>query len=357
MTDGNILITGASGSLGKQLLYEFTRRGVRPLAQVRGSSDTGFIDSLEVTKRLADLVSDKDLAPLVDGVDTVIHTAAWVNFRRDQASRFMNVNTFAAMRLFRAAQEAKVRRFVHISTVAAIGAVPRSNQTSSSGITRDGLVSEETAFNLEHLSIPYIVTKHAAEVELGKLASASSTELVIVNPSIIVAPSRTGDDRYKASKRVSRLIMPCFPMRVNLVDIRDVAAGIIAAMEKGRPQQRYIIAGDNIGVRDLLLAVSSLLGRMPHLVEVPRTFLNASSRLAVLFDRLRGGGKLSFYPDLVKLLDYDWAYSSMKARDELGYSNRSIYITLTDLLHNNFVGTYQKPAQLPGTETKKRRPS
>ena len=127
---------------------------------------------------------------------------------------------------------------------------------------------------------------------------------------------------------------------------REVWIGVIAAIEKGRPQQRYIIAGDNLSVRDLLLAVSSILGKMPHLVEPPRSILNASSRLASLLNGLRGGGKRCFYPDLVRLLDYDWAYSSMKARNELGYTNRSVYVTLSDLLHNNLVGTYQKPAQL-----------
>jgi len=63
---------------------------------------------------------------------------------------------------------------------------------------------------------------------------------------------------------------------------------------------------------------------------------------------LRGKGKVSVYPDLVRLLDYDWAFSSNKARRELGYKNRPIHVTLEDLLTNNFVGSWMIPDRQPG---------
>ncbi len=52
-----------------------------------------------------------------------------------------------------------------------------------------------------------------------------------------------------------------------------------------------------------------------------------------------------FYPDLVKLMDYDWAYSLNKARTELGYKNRSIYTSLKELLNNDFTDTFMKPVR------------
>ncbi|MFH1374250.1 MAG: NAD-dependent epimerase/dehydratase family protein [bacterium] len=344
MTDpgGDILITGASGSLGKQLVYELDRQGLSPVAQVRQSSDTRYLDSVGVRKRVTDLRNKTDLSRLVAGVDSIIHTAAWVNFRQDRLADFVALNTDGSRHLFAAAQKAGVKRFVHVSTVAAVGAIPRQSHGELNPVGPPDRASEDTPFNLGHLHIPYIMTKREAEEKLLQSAPDGKTELVIVNPSVIVAPSRTGDDRGKALKKFPRWLAPGLPNFVNLVDIRDVAAGVIAAMNNGRPGERYILGGDNVTARELLLIISSVLGRAPHFVRLPRAALFSAARLAALRGRLTGSGKVSFYPDLIRLLDYDWAFSSRKARRELGYTSRSLYVTLKDLLTNNFTHSYAR---------------
>ena len=154
-----ILITGASGLLGKQLIYELNRRGVKPVAHVRETSDTSYVDSLGLEKRHADLRNEEGLEKLVDGIDAVIHTAAWVNFRQDRLTQFTGINTFGALNIFRAAQKAGVKRFVHVSTAAAVGAVRRKKNGAIP--FEDLLVRESTEFNLGHLRIPYIMTKRS----------------------------------------------------------------------------------------------------------------------------------------------------------------------------------------------------
>ncbi|MEA2031202.1 MAG: SDR family oxidoreductase [candidate division Zixibacteria bacterium] len=344
LLDAKILITGASGTLGKQLIYELDRRGIKPIAQVRKTSDTAYIDSFGLEKRVADLCISDQIPGLVEDIDVIIHTAAWVNFRQDRSNEFTKINTIAANQLFHAAQKAGVKRFIHISTIAAIAALKRKSDLMNGRVGAPHKVTEKNEFNLGHLRVPYIQSKHAAEVELGKLADNGETDLVIVNPSIIVAPSRTGDDRGKTIKAFSRWFMPDFPNRVNLVDIRDVAPAVISAVEKGRSGERYILAGDNITISELTLAVSSILGKMPHLVRLPAWLLNLTARFSVTLGKFNRR-KVSFYPDLVKLLKYDWSYSSMKARRELGFSSRSLVVTLNDLLNNSFNGTYMKPKQ------------
>jgi nucleoside-diphosphate-sugar epimerase len=226
--------------------------------------------------------------------------------------------------------------------VVAIGGMPRSSKTEEHrGDTN--LANEELPFNLENLRVPYIMSKRAAEIELLKLSENGGTELVIVNPSIVLAPSRTGDDRAKAKKRLRGFVVPDLLNRLNLVDIRDVALGVIAALRLGRNRQRYILGGDNITARDLILAISIELGKTPHLFKFPRGFFSAVANLSLFYSRLTGKSKISLYPDLVKLMDYDWAYSSNKARSELGYKNRSVYTSLKELLNNDFNDTFMKP--------------
>ena len=336
-----ILVTGASGSLGKQLIFELNRRSVAPIAHVREGSDTTYVDSLRLEKRIADLRMPKEFSRLLAGVDIVVHTAAWVDFRQDRLTQFTGINTMAPLELFRAAQQAGVKRFVHVSSIAAVGAFDR--REGEHDATEFDLINENTHYNLDNLRVPYIMTKRAAEVELRGAVTPGKTELVIVNPSIIVAPADSGDDRGRVMKAFNKFIFPEFPIRVNLVDIRDVAPGIIATMEKGRDGERYILAGDNIVMSDLTLAISAVLGKIPHLVRFPRPMYDFMARVSVTFNKLLGRSNIRIYPDIVRLLDYDWAYSSKKAREELGFQSRSIYTTLDDLLTNNFIETYLKP--------------
>ena len=337
----SILVTGASGSLGKQLLYELSSSDCRTIAHLRENSDSGFVDGLGIERRFADLRIRPELANLVAGVDAVIHTAAIINFRREKLTEFTGTNTIAAVDLYQAAARAGVKRFVHVSTVAAIGARPRPDN----GATRTDLPrsNEETEFNLGHLRIPYIMTKRAAEVELLKQAAQGGPELVIVNPSTLIAPSPAGDDLKRAVKAFSRPVMPSFPNLVNLADVRDVASGVLRALELGKAGERYILAGDDISVRELFLAVSDLVGRTPHLATPRKWMAKALARTSLIWGRLTGRSKISLYPDLVKMTDYDWTFSSTKARRELGYTTRSVLISLRDLLTNNFARSYAKP--------------
>lgn len=340
MSFNRILITGASGSIGQQLIYELIRQGRRPIAMVRQESNIAYLDSLGLEKRVADLRNEEQLAQAVQGIDAVIHAAAWVNFRQDKLTQFTGINTFGAVNLYRAATRAGVKKFIHVSSVAAVGGVPRSSGTG----TGERTAADETfAFNLNQLRVPYIMTKHAAEVELRKLHEEDGPELVIVNPSIVVAPSRSGDDRGKARQRFRFRVLPRLNNYMNLVDIRDIAPAIVTSLEKGRAGERYILAGENITAVELVRMASLMLNLKPILIPIPRFVLNLAAHIAVAWNRLTGRSKQSFYPDLVKMLDYDWAWDSSKARAELGFNPRPLKQTLTDILANDFRGTWLRP--------------
>ncbi len=340
LQENKILVTGASGSLGSQILFELNKQKIKPIAHVRESSDTTYIDSLELEKRAVDLRRRDKMSALMDGVDLVIHTAAYVNFRQDRLTQFAGTNTIAAVDLFNAASKAGVKRFLHVSTIAAVGAIKRKENLAE----LDGLFSnEKSEFNLDHLHIPYIMTKRAAEVELYKAAKDSKTELVIVNPSIIIAPSQTESDRERALRLFGRYIFPEIPIRINMVDLRDLAPGVLGALSKGENGERYILGGDNISVKNFALTASSELGKIPHLVRIPRKFYDLTSRIAERSAKVMGKSNISYYPDLVRMLDFDWAFSSKKAHDTFGYKWRSIDISLKDFVNSDMVGTYLKP--------------
>ena len=331
-----ILVTGASGSIGKQLLYELTQRSVKPIAHVRATSDTRYIDQLGLEKRVADIRIQEQVAEIVKGVDAIIHTVAWVNFRQDKRTQFTGVNTMGALDLYKAAVDAGVKRFVQVSSVATVGARPRMSLNNSQNENLP--VDENHKFNLGHLKIPYILTKRAAEDELFKLSQQpDAPELVIVNPSIVLTPSDGRMIREKVNRLMQKPFLPDYPNIINVVDIRDTAKGIVLALEKGKPCERYILGGENVSAHDLVLNLSKLVNHTPNLIKLPRWLVNLTARLNVFYTKLRGRGKLSFYPDLVKFLDYDLAISSAKATQELGYTSRPLQETLKDLVNENFI--------------------
>lgn len=339
MNREKILVTGATGHLGSQICYLLTQRGLKPIAHCRAESETSFIDKLGLEKRTADLRNRPELSALVQGISMVIHAAAWVSFRGDKLTQFTGINTMGAVELYRLAQKAGVKRFVHVSSVAAVGARPLAEREAN---TPSGRLNERSQFNLRHLRVPYIMTKRAAEEELLKMAAEGGPELIMVNPSIIISPSHGGNDRQRARHIFRFPIVPDQPNLVNFVDVRDAAQGTLCALAKGTTGERYILGGDDISVRELMLTVTDLLGRQPHLVRIPHWMIRAVGRFKLPLGRL-AGAELKAYPDLVRFADYDWTYSSQKAISELGYRPRSIHTTLRDLLTDNFSGSYARP--------------
>jgi dihydroflavonol-4-reductase len=334
-----ILITGASGLLGSQLIHECLNKGIRPICLVRENSDCSFIDSHRLEKRYADLRNQERLSESFSGIDAVIHTAAIVDFRGDKLTLFTGINSFGALFCYRAAVSAGAKKFLHVSTIAAVGANLRHPNNFPAPLT------ENATFNLDKLRIPYILSKHQAEQLLFQAHAQSDDseerpKLITVNPSIIVAPSRHGADKSRIDKLMSRAILPNFKTRFNVVDIRDVAQAIIVALEKGEDGERYLLTGDNLSLSEGLKIFSSLTGQTPRQAPLPISILKGVAQIASRLRRKDKGGKLRFYPDIIRMLDYDWVYDNSKAGQRLDFNPRSARETLGDLYSGNFAGFY-----------------
>jgi dihydroflavonol-4-reductase len=326
-----ILISGAAGLLGRQLIYELLKRGVRPICLVRENSDTAYIDAHNLEKRHADLVQEDALAEALIGIDRVIHTAAIVNFRGDQRTRFARINAFAAERFFKLAQQAQVKRFVQVSSIVGIGATPLGGEP----------INEQVEYALEDVHVPYVETKHQAEELLFRAEKSPefNTELIVVNPSIMVAPSRHGSDKQRIERLMSRAILPRLPNRLNLVDLRDVAEAIVNALIAGESCSRYLLTGENISIDNLLNSLAEFTGSSPRRIQPPGWALQLVAKYQVRRHKRRGG-KLRIYPELLKLLEYDWVYDNTKAKRELAFTARPLDQTLRELYQGDFAGTF-----------------
>ena len=303
------LVTGATGFLGAHLVRALSDLGMEVVAMVRPGSDTRGIERYRPRLAHADLTEPATLRPAVDGCELVFHCAAVVSFHRRDAAALRQTNVDGTRALVRAARDARVRRFVHTSTVAAIGYDHR------------GRPLDETApYNFGPLRIPYCDTKRAAEQIVLEEGVRQGLDAVIVNPSFIFGP---GDRRKAAGSYLERVarrppwLAPAGGM--NVVDVNDVVSGHLLAARRGRTGERYILGGEDLSNRQLLTRICRIIGHRPPRVTVPAVALRALATAATWLDPLLGF-RPPVTPEILRLLPFRKFYTSEKAARELDYA-------------------------------------
>jgi dihydroflavonol-4-reductase len=310
---GKTLVTGGAGFIGSHLVRALAERGDDLRLLVRKTTRTEHLDDLDFERATGDVTDRRAVRRALRGVDRVFHAAGRTSMRRADREAVFRANVAGSRAVFEEALRAGVERVVHTSSVSAVG-------TASRGGTAD----ESTSFNLGHLGIAYINSKHEAEVEGLRLA-ARGLPITFVNPSFAFGP----DDPTRTSMGlVRRFLLGRIPVYVegalNVVDVRDVAAGHLLADERGQVGERYILGGRNFTL-DRLFADLSRLSGVPPPVKLPTAMVLASIELA---ERL--GLPAPSSRDEARSGALWWTYRNTKARRELGFEPRSHEETLGD---------------------------
>lgn len=323
------LVTGATGFLGTHLLDELQRRGekVRVFSQTRSERLAGR--DLEIVT--GSVTSPADVVRAVEGVERVYHLAGFVSRKREDAHRMYAVHVDGTRVLCEAARAAGCKRVVVASTSGTVAVSERA----------DEMPDETCTAPVDIISRwPYYASKLYQE-ETARRACGEALELVLVNPSLLLGP---GDDRLSSTRDVlsflARDIQMTPPGGLNFVDARDVAAVLPAAMERGRPGERYLLGGYN-------WTFSEFFGRLERLTKVAGPLLKARGKWTVLAAHAQAavlkklGRTPPVEPESVEMARYFWYFESTKAREELGFNVREATETLHDTvkyLRANFLG-------------------
>lgn len=307
-------VTGATGFVGGNLVRALLADGFQVRTLVRPGSDYRNLAGLPVEIVSGDLDSQTILTEQVAGCEVIFHVAAHYSLWRQDAATIYRANVTGTENLLAAAQQAGTKRFIHTSSVAAIG-VPAPGT----------LGSESTQTTLAELVSAYKKSKYLAEQAALKAARAG-LDVVIVNPSTPIGaydvkPTPTGEI-------VLRFLQNRMPAYVhtglNLIDVEDVARGHILAWQKGRAGERYILGNQNVTLKEMLQRLAAITGK-----PVPRIAVPHFIPLAVAFvDELilaRYCGKtpqVSF--DSVQMSRKAMYYDAAKAVRELGLPQQPI---------------------------------
>lgn len=313
---GKTLLTGATGFVGLHLARALAERGDELRVLARRDSDLAPLDGIEVERRTGDITDRRAVRRAMNGVERVFHVAGRTSLRAADRKRVFTVNVRGARIVFEEALAAGVERLVHTSSVGAIGVAEPC-----------GTADETTPFEIGHLGIAYVNSKHEAELEALRLC-ARGLPVVIVNPSFVLGP----DDAQGTSMRlVRRFLLREIPAYVdgglNVVDVRDVAEGHLLADRRGEVGERYILAGRNFTLDRLFADMARISG-----VGAPPVKLPARLAVAGVEAARRARLPIPVAPDEVRSAGLWWTYSNAKARRDLGFEPRPHEETLTEAI-------------------------
>jgi dihydroflavonol-4-reductase len=300
-------VTGGTGFIGANLVAALNDRDIDVRILHRESSSTKALAGLRYESVLGDILAERpNLVKAMSGCDWVFHVAAVADYWRQGAEWMTRVNVTGTENVMAAAREAGVKRFVFTSSLAALG-IPQSGS----------LLTETSQFNFRPTQFPYGYSKHLAELAVQK-AVAAGLQAVIVNPTVVLGPrdinAISGSIILEAAKGYVRFT---FPGGVNYVAVEDVVAGHIAAAEKGRIGERYILAGENISHKSAFQTVCRVVQRPLPKLQIPGRLLPILAR-GVSAARLFLGNRIPLDANQVRMAGaYIYADGS-KAVHEFG---------------------------------------
>jgi dihydroflavonol-4-reductase len=301
-------LTGATGFVGSHVARALADNGADLRLLVRANSNLKNIQDLKADLYTGDLRDPASLEKGIAGCDAIFHVAADYRLWVRDPDEMYRANVEGTRAILAAARANKVRRVVYTSSVATMG------------FTQASLADENSPVSLANMIGPYKRSKFMAEQVAIKAARAGQ-DVVIVNPTTPVGerdikPTPTG-------RIVVDFLKKKFPAYVdtglNLVDVKECARGHIAALEKGRPGECYILGGENLTLKQILDKLAAITGLPSPTIRVPYFVALATGVVDELFTGRILGREPRATIDAVRMGRKKMFVSSAKGERELGW--------------------------------------
>lgn len=307
---GSVLVTGASGFVGSAIASELRKAGYAVRVLVRASSSPVNIDPRDQVV-VGDLLDRASVAAALNGARYLVHAAADYRLWAPSPDDLLRANVEGTRIVMEEALRSGIERIVYTSSVATFD-------------LRAGGVADETRHLPETEAIgAYKRSKILAEDLVAGMVAIDRLPAVIVNPSTPIGPrdvKPTPTGRIIIEAASGR--MPAFiETGLNFVHVDDVAAGHLTALQRGRIGERYILGGENMSLRQVLLDIAGIVGRRARPVRLPRGAVYPFAFGAEMLARATGRAPFATV-DGLRMARYTMHFDDSKARRELGYTSR-----------------------------------
>jgi dihydroflavonol-4-reductase len=315
-----VAVTGAAGYIGTNLLHQLVADGHEVTAIDRAVPALTPSDC--VTWVEGDVLDLDGMATALDGAEVVYHLAAMITLKQEDPVVW-RLNTEGVATVAEAALTVGARRMVHCSSVHSF------DQTNC-----DGVLSETSPRADDESGLPvYDRSKYAGELELDRFID-KGLDAVKCNPTGVYGPVDHTGRLSRLNKMVRDSALGRVPLSVgggfDLVDVRDVANGLVLASTNGRTGENYLLAGQMVQLHELMKLGARATGRRGPLFAVPLWVLKAIMPIAEPIGSLFGSDVMS--ESALGAIFAQPVVDSSKARTELGYKPRSSEETIRDLV-------------------------
>jgi dihydroflavonol-4-reductase len=305
-----VLVTGATGFLGRHLVPLLAARGDRVRALVRPGTDAAGLEALGVDVFRGDALASEAVRRAAAGCSLVFHCAGVVSHERRDAER-LRVANVEGVRTVLGAIEPRAR-LVHVASLSTIGPAPGPERPAH----------EEQPFPERVARLPYVASKRAGE-RLVLDAVADGLDAVVANPAFILGP---GDVYRVTTWPVHRYLQGTLRIHtsggLSVADARDVAAGLVALADRGRTGERYILTSPegNFAWPAFFARVAAVTGVRRRMLGLPAPAVRAASQVV----------RWPVKPGEIRVATHWWFATPAKAERELGYASRPVDETLAE---------------------------
>lgn len=317
-TGDEVFLTGASGFVGSHVLRALLASQYRVRALIRpGSRPLPPLDGC--TTVVGDVLNSGDLVQHMIGCRYLVHVAALYSFSPGMRSKMLATNVRGCAGLLEAAHLAGIERAVVTSS------------SSTVGPSHGGRPATEDDWDVDAGSSAY----HRSKLQQARAALAAQLPVVLVLPTAPVGP---GD--WKPTP-TGKMIVDFMRGRIfatlgggmNVVPVEDVATAHVLALQRGRPQERYLVGGENLSLSQLWKRLASICGRAAPTMRIPYhlalTLGWADEFRCQLLRKGKGGMSAPLIPlEGVRMARHHMYVSSAKAQTELGYEATSVTAAL-----------------------------
>jgi nucleoside-diphosphate-sugar epimerase len=306
-----VLITGASGYIGSKLATTISSQGIRVHALVRSNRGNQWLKHPNISIFKGDILQKETVTAAAKGCRQVYHVAARVGAWAKDPREFYDVNVEGTRNVLDAALDAGVEKLVFTSTSGVLG--PSNNEP----------INEQHKRTID-FSIDYDHSKKLAE-DLVLSYAEKGLNSVIVQPSKVYGPGHTSHSlamnaiiKTFLSKKLTFIPSPG-SYQVCFAFVDDVVTGHILAMNRGVPNEKYILGGINISYFDFFNSIRAKAKTNARIIKVSKPVVRFMAHLQELRHKLTGASVR--FP--VKSVDHafsNYTFSSEKAVQELGYT-------------------------------------
>lgn len=304
-----ILVTGGTGFLGYHLIKRLKEEGCKIRVLKEKNPAVYLFPAAEVEVFEGDIRNFDEAEKAVQGCDIVFHLVGLISYYKKLNGLQYDINVKGTRNIVMACLKHKVQRLIHISS------------DVTAGVKEGDLADEKNLYNLFPYRINYCDTKFLGEVEVLK-GALKGLDAVIVCPASMYGE---GDVR---KIRTDMTFDFRFPMNlfyidggIAVVDVLDVAEGLIKAWKTGKKGERYILSGENLSFYKIRKIIAKELGKETPSIKIPNWVLLFLSYIFLFIAEVLGT-KPKLTPEMTRFNRLKLYYSNEKAKKELGLSFR-----------------------------------